>query len=206
MARTVLLSRGAEAELRRTRWHGRDVVEKLRVPKRYRLEAIDANLRAERTRKEARLMSEARRAGVAVPVIYDLDLVDLRITMQYVPGPTAKAVLDRGGARARTLCRDIGRLAGKLHRAGIVHGDLTTSNLIVSGARLWAIDFSLGERSSEAEAQGVDLHLLREALVAAHPLGEVYFADVARAYRRAYPRGRLALRKVEEIRLRGRYT
>jgi len=176
------------------------------VPKSYRLASIDATLRAERTKTEARLMSEARRAGVAVPVIYDLDLEQHRITMQFVRGPTAKQVLDRGGARARALCREIGRLAGKLHRAGIVHGDLTTSNLILSGARLWAFDFSLGGRTAEAEAQGVDLHLLREALVAAHPAGESYFAEVVRAYRRTCPGARAALRKVEEIRLRGRYT
>ena len=206
MARPVLLRRGAEAELRRTRWHGRDAVEKLRVPKSYRLAALDAHLRAERTRTEVRLMSEARRAGVAVPVIYDVDLVDHRIVMQFVRGPTAKQVLDRGGARARGLCREIGRLAAKLHRAGLVHGDLTPSNLLLARGRLWAIDFSLGDRTTEVEAQGVDLHLLREALVAAHRDGEAYFAEVARAYRRAHPRAKAALAKVEEIRLRGRYT
>ena len=206
MARPVLLKRGAEAELRRARWHHREVVEKHRVPKAYRLGSLDAALRGERTRAEARLMADARKAGVAVPVIYDVDLAEDRITMSFVPGPTAKEVLDRGGSRARALCREIGRLAAKLHRAGIVHGDLTPSNLIWSRGRLWAIDFSLGDRTAEAEAQGVDLHLLREALVAGHPRGASYFEEVARAYRRAFPRARAALAKVDEIRLRGRYT
>ncbi len=181
-------------------------MDKVRLPKAYRLPSLDASIRTERTRAEARLMSEARKAGVCVPVIYDLDLAETRITMEYVPGPTAKRVLDRGGTRARALCRAIGRLAATLHRADLVHGDLTTSNLIVSRGRLVAIDFSLGERTAEVEPQGVDLHLLREALVAAHRDGEAYFAEAARAYRRAYPRAAAALAKVEEIRLRGRYT
>ena len=202
----MLLKRGAEAELRRTRWHGRDAVEKLRVPKSYRLASLDDRLRTERTRSEVRLMSDARKAGVAVPIIYDVDLEERRITMQYVAGPTAKRVLDRGGPRAQALCGKIGRLAARLHRAGIAHGDLTPSNLIVARGRLWAIDFSLGERTTEVEARGVDLHLVREALVAAHRHGEAYFAEVGRAYRRGYPAGAVALAKAEEIRLRGRYT
>ena len=88
------LKRGAEAELRRTEFLGRPAVEKFRVPKAYRLPAMDEELRRTRIRVEARLMAEARTAGVVVPVLYDIDLVDNKIVMEFIEGPTVKEVLE----------------------------------------------------------------------------------------------------------------
>ncbi len=206
-SRGVLLKRGAEAELRRTEFLGRPAVEKHRTPKRYRLEALDEDLRRSRLRTEARLMAEARAAGVAVPILYDIDVVENKIVMEFVEGPTAKESLDRGGASGRRIARAIGRVAGRLHRAGIVHGDLTPSNMIVRGGRIVMIDFSLGGKDDGAEARGVDLHLLREALVSAHAHADDYYREVVRGYRETMGKAADAvLRKVREIEERGRYT
>ena len=128
-------------------------------------------------------MSDARTAGVAVPVIYDVNLVDNKIVMEFIEGPTAKEVLDQGGPRAKEVASEIGRIAGRLHRAGIVHGDLTTSNMIVRDDRIVMIDFSLGGKGSTAEERGVDLHLLREALTSAHKNATVYYREVLVGYR-----------------------
>ena len=202
----MLLKRGAEAELRRTTYLGREAVEKSRVPKGYRLPALDDELRRARIRREATLIGEARKAGVSTPILYDIDLVGNRLVMEFVDGPTAKAVLDRGGRPASDACRKIGDAIARLHRADIVHGDLTTSNMILRDGRLVLIDFSLGEKTSSIEAKGVDLRLLKEALTAAHARGSEYFASVARAYRRGYPRAAEVLAKAKEIEERGRYT
>src|SRR5207302_11045061 len=94
----VLIKRGAEAELRRTEFLGRAAVDKVRVPKSYRVPELDDGLRRSRIRIEARLMAEARAAGVPVPIIYDIDLVEAKIVMEYVAGPTLKEVLDRRGS------------------------------------------------------------------------------------------------------------
>lgn len=203
----VLLKRGAEAVLTKTEFLGRPAVEKARVPKAYRLEALDDDLRRTRMRMEARLMAEARAAGVAVPILYDIDLVDNRIVMEYVEGPTMKEVLEAGGERAHEVAWEVGRIVGRLHRAGIVHGDLTTSNMILRDGRVVMIDFSLGGKDESVEARGVDLHLLREALTSAHARADAYYRDVLQGYREAM--GRVAgavVAKVKEIEGRGRYT
>ena len=202
----VLLKRGAEAELRRTEWHGRAAVEKARLPKAYRHETLDDGLRRSRIRMEVRLMADARRLGVSIPVLYDVDLAGHRIIMEFVDGPTAKEVLQKRLADLRELALAIGRLAGTLHANGIVHGDLTTSNLLWRDGRLYAIDFSMGEKTHSIESQGVDLRLLKEAWTSAHFDLLALFDDVLAAYRAAYPRADDAIAKLAEIEDRGRYT
>ncbi|MEK6987998.1 MAG: KEOPS complex kinase/ATPase Bud32 [Candidatus Thermoplasmatota archaeon] len=201
------LKRGAEAELRRTEFLGRPAVEKFRVPKAYRLPALDEGLRRARIRIEARLMSEARAAGVAVPILYDINLFENKIVMEFIDGPTVKDVLEEGGPRAHTVAKDVGRIAGRLHKAGIIHGDLTTSNMILQDGRIVMIDFSLGGKDETTEARGVDVHLLREALTSAHRNAAAYYRDVLAGYRQAFGRGAEdVIRKVKEIESRGRYT
>ncbi len=174
--------------------------------KGYRHPRLDEGLRGARTRAEARLFREARRQGVAVPILYDVDVAEDRLVMERVEGPTAKEVLDGPGEGARALCREMGRLAGRLHGGGVVHGDLTTSNMIVRGTRLYLIDFGLGERTEELEAQGVDLHLLREAFLSAHAEKADLFQEVLRGYREAWDEAEAVIQKAEEIERRGRYV
>jgi len=203
----VLVKRGAEAELRRTEFLGRAAIEKHRMPKAYRLEALDDDLRRSRIRHEARLMAEARAAGVAVPILYDINLVENKIIMEFIDGPTAKEVLDQGGPAAVEIARAIGEIVGRLHRAGIIHGDLTTSNMIVRDGRIVMIDFSLGGKEDGVEARGVDLHLLKEGLGSAHARAAAYYREALRGYRETM--GKAAddvIAKVKEIESRGRYT
>ncbi len=207
MAAGVWLKRGAEAELRKVEFLGRPAVEKFRVPKPYRVGALDEDLRRARIRMETRLMAEARAAGVSVPVIYDVDLVDNKIVMEFIDGPTLKEVLDRGGVPAKEAAREIGRIAGRLHRAKIIHGDLTTSNMLLRDGRIVFIDFSLGGKGDTAEERGVDLHLLREALTSAHKNATAYYREVLAGYRETLGgAAKDSIAKVQEIEGRGRYT
>jgi len=203
----VLVKRGAEAELRRTEFLGRAAIEKHRVPKAYRHEALDGELRRSRIHQEARLMAEARAAGVSVPILYDINLVENKIIMEFIDGPTAKDVLDKGGPGAIKVARTIGQIVGRLHRAGIIHGDLTTSNMIVRDGRIVMIDFSLGGKDDGVESRGVDLHLLKEALGSAHARAASHYREALRGYREAM--GKAAdevIAKVKDIESRGRYT
>ena len=203
----MLLKRGAEAELRRTEFLGRPAVAKARVPKAYRSAELDDHLRRTRIRTEARLLAEARSAGVAVPILYDVDLPQAQIVMEFIEGPTVKEVLDRGGAVAMATAREVGRVVGRLHRAGIVHGDLTTSNMILRDGRIVMIDFSLGLKDEGRETRGVDLHLLREGLVSAHARATTYYREVVRGYRDILgPEADGVIATVKEIESRGRYT
>lgn len=180
---------------------------KSRVVKGYRHPGLDESLRVARTKNEARLMQEARRHGVPTPIIYDIDPVNAELVMEEIEGDRAKdALMSAGEEEADRICWEIGRLTAILHKAGMTHGDLTTSNMIVRENKIWLIDFSLGGRNAEVEEMGVDLHLLKEAFQSAHSERVHLFDVVLRSYSKHYPDAKRVLAKIREIEERGRYT
>jgi len=185
----------------------RKVVVKQRLVKGCRNPKLDKSLKSFRTKNEVRLMFEARRAGISVPIIYSVDLVDNRIVMQEIEGMRVKDALEQlPEAQAKSVCERIGEIAAQLHANDIVHGDLTTSNMLLDGNQIVIIDFSLGSKSSELEDKGVDMHLLEEAFHSAHYRRSGLYDTVTEAYAKAYPGGKTVLQKVKEIEKRGRYT
>jgi len=189
-----MIAGGAEAiiELREGK------IIKKRVQKRYRLAEIDERLRAERTRAEARLTSEARRLGVPTPIIYDVG--EHEIIMQHIEGLQLKNVL------TPALSERAGELVGRLHSGGMVHGDLTTSNFILSGDKLYMIDFGLAYFDSSVEAQGVDVHVLFQTYESTHEGFEELIRRFSAGYRRRFKNAGAVLQRVKEIEARGRYA
>ena len=207
MEAVEVIRRGAEAEIRAGKWMGRDVLIKSRVPKSYRHPELDHRLRSMRTRNEARLIRDAREVGVPTPIIYDIDQAKAEITMEEIKGARAKDALESATPEEMTaICKEIGRLIALLHGAGIVHGDLTTSNMILSEGRIWLIDFSLGGRSSGIEEMGVDLHLLKEAFRSTHSKIQDHFDDILASYCQGFDRADEVIKKMKDIEGRGRYT
>ena len=204
-----LIGKGAEAELRLVEWMGRKAVAKRRVPKPYRLPELDRALRQARTKLEARLLREARTAGVPAPLVYDVDLAEgaCTLTMELIEGEQAKRLLNRlPMPKARALSRRIGEAVGRLHTGGIVHGDLTTSNMLLRGGTLYFIDFGLGGITDELEAQGVDLRVLKEAFGSTHAHLGRCFDEIMNGYVSAYGKGAVAYERMKEIAARGRYS
>ncbi len=200
-----IMRRGAEAIIYLDEWRGRKVVVKRRVRKRYRIKEIDDAIREQRTKREAMLMMAARAAGVGVPIIYDLRIKEKEIVMQYLDGERIKDVIDgKGETWKRKVCREIGKAIAKLHSNSIIHGDITTSNMIWMNNKLYFIDFGLGAKSREDEDRGVDLHLLMEAFKAAHR-DERLFGWVIEAYEENFDEAANVIKKVEDIARRGRY-
>ncbi len=207
----TLLKKGAEASLYFANWHGRRVVIKARLPKRYRPEQLDITIRRYRTMHEPQLMHEAKKAGVPTPTIFLVDVENATITMEYVDGTQVKQLLDGLAKPERELlCIRIGRLVAKLHAFGIVHGDLTTSNMILTNeGKVFLVDFGLGDKTPEPETQGVDLHLLKRALQSTHfQHAEDCFSAILKGY--AEEAGKTVqqaiVEKVREIEKRGRYV
>ena len=198
---------GAEAVITETVFLGRDAVVKSRPPKAYRLPEMDAHIRSSRTRNEARIMHEARGAGVRTPCIYDIDLKECSITMERIRGRMVKDVLDSEPDRAEEVCRMVGAAVARLHSARICHGDLTTSNMILTDSgELCLIDLSMGCTRAETEDIGVDIRLLERAFASAHVELEDAFGALMEQYYSGIPDAKAVRRKVEEIRNRGRYT
>jgi TP53 regulating kinase-like protein len=156
-------------------------------------------------------LSEARKAGVLTPLIYSVNVRQGLIVMQFVEGKQVKVLLNECTSPERQLiCRIIGRSVGKLHRRGIIHGDLTTSNMIMSNnGKIFFLDFGLGERNSEVEAMGVDLHLMKRALESTHfQFADECFRYILQGYSDVVGStlAQEVREKMMEIRRRGRYV
>jgi len=199
-----LISRGAEAEIWRVQWFGKDAVVKKRVKKGYRHRELDENIRKQRIKKEAKLMTLARSEGVPVPVIYDLRTEENILIIQYFDGLRVMDAINQGYDVDMKI---IGKYIGRLHRAGITHGDLTTSNILFSpkSKRFCFIDLSLGERESSIEDMGVDLHLMREALISVHDKPLQLYDMVLKGYKEIFDKAEETIDRVEKIESRGRY-
>src|SRR5213593_2436509 len=128
---TPALHRGAEADLILSTLGEWRVVLKQRVRKYYRHPKLDAQIRRERTLREALALRAAKQSGVKTPSLLGLDLANCSIAMTFVEGYGARDQLDHlPSIASRNLFRDLGDQIGRLHRNGWVHGDLTTSNII----------------------------------------------------------------------------
>jgi len=204
----AVLRRGAEAELVEAKWLGREAIIKRRVPKGYRHPDLDSRIRSQRTKNESRLMLEVRNIGVDIPVIYDIDVYNAEITMERVFGPRIKDLLNAlPDEEDRSVARKIGEITALLHSNDFVHGDLTTSNMLMrDDGVICMIDFSLGEKTDSVEKKGVDLHLLFEAFRSAHYMREELLDDVIDAYRKGNPDADEVIERVRAIEKRGRYT
>lgn len=184
---------GGEAEVRIYD----DRVEKVRVPKRYRVRELDDLLRRKRTIAEAKILSSARRAGVATPVV--LDVEEDRIVMERIRGTPVKKVM------SMDLCREIGRAVAKLHSAGIIHGDITPMNMILKDDRIYFIDFGLSYHDERMEAKGVDIHVFYEALKADYDNWAELWNAFLEGYRE-YEKFDEVYERFREIEMRGRYV
>ncbi|CAN0272352.1 unnamed protein product [Lampetra fluviatilis] len=237
LAGLTLISQGAEARVYRGTFLGRPAVLKERFPRKYRHPQLDWRLTRRRTVQEVRSLLRCRRAGILTPVVYFVDYERHCIYMEDLAGAvtvreyvqsTSQAA---GGEKLLTLAVLIGRTLAHMHTQDVVHGDLTTSNLLLlfppaespePGAgtaspepckqhpqptpRMALIDFGLSCVSALVEDKAVDLHVLEKAFLSSHPGTEAVFAAVLTAYT-ATMKGRFAvpiIAKLDEVRLRGR--
>lgn len=157
------------------------------------------------------MIHQARTASVPTPVIYDIDIPNTSITMSYVEGPRLQEILEKTPRliRARIL-QFVGHCIGRLHAASIIHGDLTTSNMIkTQGDSISLIDFGLSFHSNQIEDRGEDMHLLKNVFESTHhKISDECLANVMRGYSKTLGKKNafIVSRKIREIERRGRYN
>ena len=202
-----IIYQGAEAKICISKYMNFDVVKKRRVKKGYRIKQIDSNLISTRTKEEAKLMRDARATGVSIPIIYDVDLQNGVITMEYLKGKRIKDILNNLDEKERArICKKIGESIAKFHNNDIIHGDITTSNMILLDDKIHFFDFGLGEINSELEAKGVDLHVLMEAIESTHSKYSDCFNYVLDGYKKELKQdANKVIKKIQDIVKRGRY-
>lgn len=160
-----LVKKGAEGDLYLTKWNNQKAILKARKKKNYRNSSLDDRIRKQRTIRESQLISEVKAIGICTPLIYQVDRKNCSILMQYVEGTIVRDLSD---SKLIKICKNIGNLVGILHKNGIMHGDLTTSNFLVCNGRIFVIDFGLANKTRKPEDHAVDLRLFKEILNSAH--------------------------------------
>ena len=198
-----LLRKGAESELYIVDWYGQKAILKIRIPKRYRHPSIDLALRKQRTLHEAHIMSSVKMFDVETPFIYFLNSNSFEIIMEYIIGNTLKNIF------SPKYCVNVGEAIAKLHTNNIIHGDITTSNFIVTpDNRLIMIDFGLSFFSERLEDKAVDIRLFKEILTSVHvDCSKTSFDKFIVGYSKIYGKKSLKiLNLVNEIEQRGRYS
>ena len=199
MSAPEMISQGAEGKVYLSEYLGRPSIIKERVSKRYRVAELDTKLNKQRLLQEAKCMVRCRRAGVLTPSIYYVDVPHFQLHMERIMGITIKELMtasyaETGGSyspRCMAVAKLIGESLGKMHDADIVHGDLTTSNIMVrevevevdatlksTGAivdspqlrqEVLLIDFGLATTQTLMEDKAVDLYVLERAFLSTHP-------------------------------------
>lgn len=160
-----LIKKGAEADIYQTQWQSSKAILKIRKIKNYRNPALDSKIRKHRTIKESQILHQVKSVGISCPLVYFVNLKNSSITMQEIPGIP---VHDLPNSKIITLSKDIGKIVGLMHKNGIMHGDLTTSNFILYQNRVYVIDFGLSQNTVKSEDHAVDLRLIKEILNSAH--------------------------------------
>ncbi len=198
---------GAEAVIYRTKWLGLEAIKKVRLKKDYRDSALDAKLRKARTREEAILLHKAKLLGIHTPTIYDVDLRRCTLTMEYLEGPPLSKVLEQLNRTARAkVSKKLGEYVAKLHSKGLIHGDLTTSNVILQNGTIFMIDFGLGKHSNNIEDFSTDLFVLKKSLENNHwKISEETFKEIMGSYKKSFKKGDKVIFGMEKIWRRGRY-
>ncbi|WPA95805.1 uncharacterized protein RHO25_000408 [Cercospora beticola] len=228
-----LITQGAEALVYKTVFlsPSQHVALKIRPTKTWRHPTLDKRLTKQRITAEARVLVKCRKEGVPVPSVLGLDWEKGWTAVEWIEGKTVKqAIQERDLSKESELVEllgRIGRVVGKLHACGVIHGDLTTSNMMIrrggeeeaateqageaekkNGSSLDGeivlIDFGLASQAMQEEERAVDLYVLERAFGSTHPKEEGLFGKVLEAYEGTYKGAKSTLRRLEDVRMRGR--
>lgn len=192
-----IIARGAEAIIKQKA----NKIIKERIKKSYRLKILDEKLRKQRTKKEAKLL---KKASELIPVPKILKEEPYILEIELIEGKKLSEHLDTL-PKALSICEQIGQHTAKLHDSNIIHGDLTTSNMILKNEKVYFIDFGLGFESHHLEDKAVDLHLLKQALEAKHFKNfKGYFQNVLEGYKISKNYSAV-IKQLEKVEKRGRY-
>ncbi|KAK6539793.1 serine/threonine-protein kinase bud32 [Orbilia ellipsospora] len=228
----ILLKQGAEAHVYKSAYllPTLPCLIKARPSKTYRHTILDVRLTKHRCISEARLLNRCRLMGVPCPALYFVDDKQGEITMEWIEGPSVRDFLNSAlelgvedtneldNTKLGKLMEDIGRIIAKLHNIEVVHGDLTTSNLMLRKLEqetadecealpeydVVLIDFGLGQVSASDEDKAVDLYVLERAFLSTHPKASALFRRIIESYTDNSVSPAVVLRRLQEVRLRGR--
>jgi Kae1-associated kinase Bud32 len=195
MIQRKIIQQGAEAVISLDK----DIITKNRLKKGYRIPVLDEKLRKKRTKSESKIIEKLSKI---IPVPKIISVTDTEIAMEFIDGKKLSDYLE--DIDYKSACKEIGKNLSKIHDLGIIHGDLTTSNMILKDDKIYFIDFGLAFHSNRIEDKAVDLHLLKQALEAKHfTISEECFNTILKNYT---PKdSKEIIERIKVIESRGRY-
>ncbi len=194
-----LISQGAEAKI----FLDKSTILKARIPKTYRHPQLDNQIRTRRTRSEAKILTKAHTLNINVPKVLSTNKFDIQL--EHIEGDKLSETLNSYPEKKQfETLQKLGEQTALLHKNNIIHGDLTTSNTILSNNKVFLIDFGLGFISTKIEDKAVDLHLIKQALEAKHFQNhKELFEQFTKGYR--WTDSKKILERLKIVEKRGRY-
>lgn len=215
----TLVQQGAEAKIYKCEFISRPSIVKQRFQKTYRHPELDRKLTQKRLTQEVRSLIRCRKIGIPTPAIFFVDVEQsLLVLEEILDSSTLKDyILNTASSgngydtKLNSVMLKLGEDLAKMHDADVIHGDLTTSNLLIkfkdskrNDFDLYFIDFGLSSSSRQAEDKGVDLYVLEKAFLSTHPNSEMLFNILLDKYKVCSKNSITVLSKYKEIKLRGR--
>lgn len=199
---------------------------KIRFSKTYRHPVLDERLTKHRICVEARLLYKCYKGGVSCPSIYFIDIKKGELWTEWIEGKTVKDKLiewenniDMYKQTYKSIMESIGHHIGMMHQLDVVHGDLTTSNIMVRSQsqeqclpltkltqndEIVIIDFGLGYVTKMVEDKAVDLYVLEKTFQSTHSQSDFMFKYILDSYSKSWKGAKQVLKRLEEVRIRGR--
>jgi TP53 regulating kinase-like protein len=227
-----LIKQGAEAKVYIGKYDvenkGEDnfVLVKERFKKTYRHPDLDKSLTSKRIKNEVKLLMKANSLKICVPEVLKADLNNGIICMQYIHDSITcrEFILNLVKDKESSVCNEIlnklsfkiGKIIGTLHLNEVIHGDLTTSNILIinttvenendENIKIYFIDFGLSSISSQLEEKAVDLYVLERALLSTHSQqAKLIFDGILKGYVEGHEKDSdRVIERFEQVRLRGR--
>ena len=221
-----MVAQGAEGRIYDTVFLTKPTIVKERLIKRYREPTLDRKINKHRLLLEARCMFRCIKSGILTPAVYMIDVDNLRLYIEKIEGITIKDLLrnmatvqikehvevDQSSVdnivypnECLEWAKKIGVALGKMHDIDIVHGDLTTSNMMLnSTGNVVIIDFGLAGKSTNVEDKAVDLYVLERAFISTHPGSEEIVKEILQNYVISSTKSKSIMQRLEQVRLRGR--
>tara|TARA_B100000959_G_C14934757_1_gene605239 strand:- start:37 stop:645 length:609 start_codon:yes stop_codon:yes gene_type:complete len=196
-----MIFRGAEAVVEKIEWQGSSAISKVRNKRSYRHPDLEKRLVTERLRSESRVIERLLSEGVLVPALYEVNIEKSQIIMEFIEGVTLEKGLRTD--KYHDYLVSSAEVLSQIHSSGIVHGDPTTSNFIIS-EDFYAIDFGLSTFNDDAESRASDLRVFLESLEAHH--SEISGREIFLEAYSNWESSKEVLEALEVLELRGRYN
>lgn len=131
--------------------------------------------------------------------------------MKWISGSTMRDALINQEVEIQQAAEFIGDAVARLHNINMVHGDLTTSNMILTkdnqtdALSIALIDFGLAATTLSVEDRAVDLYVLERAITSTHSqIANQLFDSIMTVYSLKADKAKETMSRLADVQLRGR--